>query len=131
MSMERKTAGEIEAALSVAVSRVMKEMHGSGARTIRTHLVDDMVLVVLLDVFSVAQRRLACVGIDDDAQSMACLKQYRGLLWKKGRVSLEREIREITGLRTLSVFHDLCLDRGAETLAFQLDGTPVVRAARH
>ena len=66
MSMERKTAGEIEAALSVAVSRVMKEMHGSGARTIRTHLVDDMVLVVLLDVFSVAQRRLACVGIDDD-----------------------------------------------------------------
>lgn len=131
MAVQRRTCGEIEAAVCVAVCQVMKEMHGCGARSIRARLVDDIVLVVLLDVFSVAQRRLACIGIDEDPQSMACLKQYRELLWKKGRVSLEKEIREITGLRTLSLFHDVCMDRGVETLAFQLDGTPIVRATKH
>ena len=128
--MQHKSSGEIEAAVSVAVGRVMKEMHGCGARAIRTHLVDDVVLVILLDVLSVPQRRLACIGLDDDSQSMACLKQYRGLLWRKCRPPLEAAILEITGLATLSLFHDVCLDRGAEMLAFQLDGRPVVRAAK-
>lgn len=130
MDIRGKSGGEIEAAVSAAVGQVMKEIHGCGARMIRTHLVDDVVLVVLHDVLSAPQRRLAAFEVADDPQAMACLKQYRALLWRRCRGPLEAAMLEITGLATLSFFQDVCVDRGAEMLAFQLDGSPVVRAPR-
>lgn len=128
--MQIRSAGEIEAAVSAAVCRVMKEMHGCGAKSIRTYLVDDVLLIMLFDVLSLPQRRMASVGSDDDGQSAACLKKYRGLLWRNCREALDAAIREVTGLATRSLFYDVCFERGAEILVFQLDERPVVRMPR-
>ena len=58
MSEPRRSKGELEAEISQAVIRFKKEYMGRGPLSVRTYLIDDMVLVRLQGVLTAAEQKL-------------------------------------------------------------------------
>jgi uncharacterized protein YbcI len=59
------SAGELQAALSNAIVRIMREFYGKGAARSRTMIFDDYVFVVLEDVLTTAEMTLRNGGQGD------------------------------------------------------------------
>lgn len=70
-----KTKGELEAEVSNAVMRFKREYMGRGPQDVRTHLIDDMVLVRLKGVLTPAEQRLA--RVEDPHRGRDLIKQVR------------------------------------------------------
>ena len=58
MDEEQLSAGELQAALSNAIVRIMREFYGKGAARSRTMLFDEYVFVILQDVLTTAEMTL-------------------------------------------------------------------------
>jgi uncharacterized protein YbcI len=58
MDEEKLSAGELQAALSNAIVRIMREFYGKGAARSRTMLFDEYVFVILEDVLTTAEMTL-------------------------------------------------------------------------
>jgi uncharacterized protein YbcI len=68
MDDERLRAGELQAALSNAIVRIMREFYGKGAARSRTMLFDEYVFVVLEDVLTTAEMTLRNGGAGELVQ---------------------------------------------------------------
>jgi uncharacterized protein YbcI len=62
---ERPTGGSLAAAISRATVRIMAEYIGRGPTKARTSIRDDVVLVLLQDTLTKAERSLLAAGEDD------------------------------------------------------------------
>ena len=58
LEVAMKTQGEIEAAICEGMSRFEQEYMGRGPKDIRTHLIDDLVVVRLQGVLTAAEQQL-------------------------------------------------------------------------
>jgi uncharacterized protein YbcI len=68
MDSERLSTGELQAALSNAIVRIMREFYGKGAARSRTMLFDEYVFVVLEDVLTKAEMTLRDGGAGELVQ---------------------------------------------------------------
>ena len=117
-----KTKGQLEAEISEAIIRFQKEYMGRGPEETKTTLIDDMVLVRLRGVMTLAEKRLA--GSEPDAHGRALIKQTRFELLEKSRTPLEAVIEDITGRKTISLHQDMSTIAGEQIIVFTLDGCP-------
>jgi uncharacterized protein YbcI len=117
-----KTRGELEAEVSTAVIRFKKEYMGRGPLSVRTYLLDDMVLVRLQGVLTAAEQKLA--EVEERSRGRDLIKQMRLELIEHGRPLLEAVIREILGVGVVSLHTDVSTSTGESIILFTLGSKP-------
>lgn len=115
-----KTKGQIEAAISAAVTRFEKEYTGRGPSDVRTYVVEDMVVVRLKGLLLPIEERLITEG--DAGEGRNAIKHFRGALIEKARPVLEPEVAAITGRGLMSMHSDISTKTGERIIVFILDG---------
>jgi uncharacterized protein YbcI len=122
-----KTQGEIEAAISEGINRFEQEYMGRGPKHIHTHLIGDILLVRLQGVLTAAEQQLVKTLHAERGREL--LKQVRTQLMETARQTLEEMIQGITGVKVVSLHHDISTATGEEVVVFTLAAPPVFREA--
>ncbi|MFM7108964.1 MAG: DUF2294 domain-containing protein [Planctomycetaceae bacterium] len=151
-----KSQGEIEAAVCDGISRFQQEFIGRGPRDIHAHLLGNLLVVRLQGVLTPAERQLiapwheatggdgAAVGDAPGADSAgngdaagngngngrSLLKQVRAHMVATGRPRLGELVEQATGVKLVSVHHDISTVTGEEVLVFSLAEPPACRPKR-
>lgn len=123
-----KTQGEIEAAISQGLSRFEQEHMGRGPKHVRAHLMGDLLVVRLQGVLTAAEQHLVKTLQTEKARDL--LKQVRIQLIEAARPILEAMVREITGVKVLSLHHDISTATGEEVVLFTLVESPLFRETK-
>jgi uncharacterized protein YbcI len=123
-----KTQGEIEAAVCEGISRFEQDYMGRGPKDIRTHLIDDLLMVRLQGVLTAAEQHL--VKTLPAAKGRDLLKQVRTHLVETARPLLEALVQDITGAKVVSLHHDVSTVTGEEVVLFTLAESPLPRSKK-
>ena len=123
-----KTQGEIEAAICEGMSRFEQEYMGRGPKDIHAHLIGNLLLVRLQDVLTAAEKQLVKALPAEKGRDL--LKQVRTHLIETARPVMEAMIQEVTGVKVVSLHHDISTRTGEEVVLFTLTDAPVVREAK-
>jgi uncharacterized protein YbcI len=123
-----KTNGEIEAAVCEGIGRFEQDYMGRGPKDIHTHLLGDFLVVRLQGVLTAAEQQLVKSLSSDKGRDL--LKQVRTHLMETARPVLEAMIQEITGVKVLSLHHDISTLTGEEVVLFTLAESPHVRESK-
>ena len=124
-----KTRGEIEAAICQGMSHFEQEYMGRGPAEIRTHLIEDMLVVRLQGVLTAAEQHLVATLPSEKGRDL--LKQVRSQLIEIARPRLEKLVRDITGVTPDSLHHDISTVSGEEIVVFTLPKSPQYRESRN
>jgi len=123
-----KSQGEIEAAVSKGVTIFMQEFMGRGPKDICTHLIGDLLVVRLQGVLTAAERHLVQALTADKGRDL--LKEVRTHLVEVSRPRLEKMVEESSGMRCVSMHHDVSTVTGEEVLLFTLKEAPGMRITK-
>lgn len=123
-----KTQGEIEAAICQGISRFEQEFMGRGPKDTRVHLIGDLVLIRLQGALTAAERHLVQALSPEKGRDL--LKKVRYQLTETGRSFLEAMIEEVTGVKVVSLHHDISTVTGERVVIFTLAETPLFRETR-
>jgi uncharacterized protein YbcI len=146
-----KSQGEIEAAVCDGISRFQQEFIGRGPRDIHAHLLGTLLVVRLQGVLTPAERQLIAPREDvaggaadgpaarqgqgngnghDPGNGRALLKQVRAHMVATGRPRLEEVVETATGVKLVSVHHDISTVTGEEVIVFSLTSPPACRVKK-
>ncbi len=120
-----KTNGEIEAAVCEGIGRFEQDYMGRGPKDIHAHLLGDLVVVRLQGVLTAAEQQLVKSLPSEKGRDL--LKQVRTHLMETARPVLEVMVQEITGVKVLSLHHDISTVTGEEVVLFTLAESPDFR----
>ena len=123
-----KTSGEIEAAICQRMNRFMQECMGRGPKDIHTHLIGDLLVVRLQGVLTTAEQHLVKTLQAEKGRDL--LKQVRIQLMEASRPIMEAMVQEITGVKVLSLHHDISTVTGEEVVLFTLVKSPLFRETK-
>jgi len=123
-----KTQGEIESAIAEGMSRFEMEYMGRGPKDVRAHLVDELVVVRLKGVLTAAEQHLVKTLQPEKGRDL--LKQVRSHLIETARLTMEAMVQDITGIKVVSLHHDISTATGEEVVLFTLAESPLVRETR-
>jgi uncharacterized protein YbcI len=126
--VEMKTHGEIEAAICEGVSRFEQDYMGRGPKDIYTHLLGDLLVVRLKGVLTAAEQHLVKSLSAEKGRDL--LKQVRTHLIETARPVMEAMVQEITGVKVLTLHHDISTLTGEEVVLFTLAESPILRDAK-
>jgi uncharacterized protein YbcI len=122
-----KTQGEIEAAICQGMSRFEQDFMGRGPKDIHAHLIDDVLVVRLKGVLTAAEQHEVKSAPAEKGRDL--LKQVRTHLLETARPLMEAMVRDITGIKVLSLHHDISTVTGEELVLFTLAEPPSFREA--
>ena len=120
-----KTQGEIEAAMCEGISRFEQDYMGRGPKDIYTHLLGDLLVVRLKGVLTAAEQHLVTSLSAEKGRDL--LKQVRTHLIETARPVMEAMVQEITGVKVLTLHHDISTTTGEEVVLFTLAESPLLR----
>lgn len=123
-----KTQGEIEAAICEGMSRFEQEYMGRGPKDLRAHLIGDLLVVRLQGVLTAAERHLVTSMPPEKGRDL--LKQVRTQLIEVARPFLETLVEGVTGIKPLSLHHDISTLTGEEIVVFTLCSVPTYREVK-
>ena len=123
-----KTKGEIEAAICDGITRFEQEYRGRGPKSIRAYLLDDFVVVRLQGLLTPAEQQLAKIPADSRGRDL--LKQVRSHLIETAKPLLQALINDITGVKVVSLHHDISTVTGEAFFNFTLSECPVYRQVK-
>src|ERR1700694_4496554 len=109
-----KTQGEIEAAVCDEMTRFKQEYMGRGPKEIHAHLIGDILLVRLLGVLTAAEQQLVKSLPAEKGRDL--LKQVRSHLIETARPVMEALVQEATGVKALTLHHDISTVTGEEVV---------------
>ncbi len=122
-----KTQGEVESAISAGMSRFEREYMGRGPKDIHAHVIDDLIVVRLNGVLTAAEQHLVKTLPTEKGRDL--LKQVRNHLIEIARPTMEAMVQGITGVKVVSLHHDIRTVTGEEVVLFTLAGSPLLRLA--
>jgi uncharacterized protein YbcI len=125
LEVTMKTQGEIEAAICEGIRRFEQEFMGRGPKDIHSHLINDLVVVRLQGVLTAAEQQLVLTLPTDKGRDL--LKQVRIQLIETARPVLESMVLKVTGIKVVSLHHDISTLTGEEIVVFTLAESPLVR----
>lgn len=111
------TKGQVEAAVTAAITQYERDQLGRGPREARTFVVQHLVLVRLQGILSPAELRLG-----QQPGGVELVKQVRSRLIESSRDELCRLVEENTGARVVSLHADISTRTGERVFIFTLDG---------
>jgi uncharacterized protein YbcI len=123
-----KTQGEMEAAVCDGIARFEQEYMGRGPKDIHTHLIGDLLVVRLRGVLTAAEQNLVKTLPAEKGRDL--LKQVRTHLMETARPMMEAMVEQVTGVKPLSLHHDISTVTGEEVVLFTLAASPLFREAR-
>ena len=122
---DMKTHGEIESAVCEAVTRFEQDYMGRGPKDIHAHLIGDLLVVRLQGVLTAAEKQLVKSLTPEKGRDL--LKEVRTQLIEKARPVLDALVQEITGVKVLTLHHDISTVTGEEVVLFTLAEAPDYR----
>ena len=123
-----KTQGEIEAAICQGMSRLSRNTWAGDPKDIRTHLIDDLVVVRLQGVLTAAEQHLVKSLPAEKGRDL--LQQVRTHLLETARPRMEAMVRDITGINVTSLHHDISTTTGEEVVLLALAESPLCREVK-
>jgi uncharacterized protein YbcI len=123
-----RTQGEIEAAICEGIARFEQEYMGRGPKDIYAHLIGDLLVVRLQGVLTAAEQQLVKSLPSEKGRDL--LKQVRTQLIEAARPIVETLVQEVTGVKVLSLHHDISTVTGEELLICTLAEAPAFRETR-
>ena len=123
-----RTKGEIEAAISEEISRFEQDYMGRGPKGIQVHLLDDLLLIRLRGVLAAAEQHLVKSLPAENGRDL--LKQVRSHLIETTRPVMEAMVEKVTGVKVVTMHHDISTITGEEVILFTLARSPDFREAR-
>jgi uncharacterized protein YbcI len=117
-----RTQGEIEAAINEGISRFEQDYMGRGPKDIHTHLLGDIFVVRLQGVLTAAEQHLVKSLSAEKGRDL--LKQVRTRLIETARLVLEAMVEKVTGVKILTMHHDISTVTGEKVLLFTLARSP-------
>ena len=123
-----RTQGEIEAAICDGVARFEQTYMGRGPKHIHAHVIGDLVVVRLQGVLTAAEQKLVSTLPPEKGRDL--LKQVRTQLIEMARPMLEDLVLEATGVKAVSLHHDISTVTGEEIVVFALAAAPATRAVK-
>lgn len=124
-----KTQGELEAAICEGITRFEQDYMGRGPKTIHAYLIGDLIVVRLEGVLTAAEQHLVKKLPSDKGRDL--LKQVRTHLIETARPLMEAMVEELTGVKVLTLHHDISTITGEEVVLFTLAESPILRETRH
>jgi uncharacterized protein YbcI len=118
------TKGEIEAAICEGLNRFAQEYTRRGPKNVHAHLINDLLVVRLEGVLTAAEQHLVKSSPAEKGRDL--LKQMRTHLIETARPLIEAMVQEITGVKVLSLHHDISTVTGGEVVLFTLACAPTV-----
>lgn len=110
------TKGQVEAAVTEALTRFEREHLGRGPKQARTHIIEDMVLVRLTGILSAAEKQLS-----REPGGVELLKKVRSRLIEGSTEALSALVAETTGRTVVSMHTDISSRTGERIFLFELD----------
>lgn len=120
-----KTQGEIEAAICQGMSQFEQDYMGRGPKNIHAHLIGDLLVVRLQGVLTAAEQQLVKTLPSEKGRDL--LKEVRTQLMETARPLLETMVFTATGVKALSLHHDISTMTGEEVVLFTLAQAPAFR----
>ena len=128
LEITMKTQGEIEAAVCEGVARFEQDYMGRGPKDIRAHLIGDLLVVRLRGVMTAAEQQLVKTLPAEKGRDL--LKEVRTQLIETARPVLEALVQGVTGVKVLSLHHDISTLTGEEVILFALAELPPFRETK-
>ncbi len=110
------TKGQLEARISEAVSKFEIEYMGRGPKTIRTYIMDDLIVIRLTGFLSPSEQKLT-----DNPQGVELFKRVRTSLFEGGRGYLEKLIGDVVDAEVVSTHSDVSTKTGEKIIAITLN----------
>jgi len=123
-----KSQGEIEAAVCEGINRFEQDYMGRGPKSIHAHLFGDLLVVRLQGVLTAAEQQLVKSLTSDKGRDL--LKQVRTHLIETARPVMEAVVAEATGVKVVSLHHDISTETGEEIVVFTLAEPALFRDAK-
>jgi uncharacterized protein YbcI len=123
-----KTWGEIEAAICDGISQFEQEYMGRGPNHIHAHLLGDLLVVRLQGVLTAAEQQLVRSLPAEKGRDL--LKQVRTHLVETARPVMEAMVQDVTGIKVVSLHHDISTVSGEEVVLFTLAQSPPFHETR-
>jgi uncharacterized protein YbcI len=120
-----KTQGEIEASICEGVTRFEQDYMGRGPKDIYAYLLGDLLVVRLQGVLTAAEQHLVKSLPAEKGRDL--LKQVRTHLIETARPVMEAMVQEITGVKVLTLHHDISTVTGEEVVLFTFAKSPILR----
>jgi uncharacterized protein YbcI len=122
-----KTQGEIEAAICQGITHFEQEFRGRGPKDIHAYLHGDFVVVRLQGLLTPSEQQLAkCPS----GKGRDLLKQVRTHLIETAKPLLQVMVEDITGVKVVSLHHDISTVTGEAFIVFTLAQSPCHREAK-
>lgn len=116
MDVTAKTKGQIEAAITMAITQFERDFLGRGPKNARTFVVADMAVVRLAGILSPAEQKLG-----SEAGGVELIKQMRSRLIEGSSGVLIQMVEEATGSRVTTMHTDISSRTGERVFVFGLD----------
>jgi CheY-like chemotaxis protein/uncharacterized protein YbcI len=116
------TQAECEAAICEGIIRFQEEYLGWRSEQIRAHIIEDLLVVRILGVLTLAERQLGKSVSPEKGRDL--IKQVRKQLIELARPMLESLVHEVAGVKVLSMHHDISTVTGEEVVLFSLADAP-------
>jgi uncharacterized protein YbcI len=110
------TKGQLEAKISEIISRFEIEYMGRGPKTIKTYIINDMIVVRLTGFLSPSEQKLT-----DNPQGIDLIKKVRTSLFEGGRGCLETMIRDVIDVAIVSTHSDISTRTGEKIIVITVD----------
>ena len=123
-----KTQGEIESAISEGMGRFEQEYMGRGPKDVHAYLLGDLIVVRLKGVLTAAEQHLVKSLPAEKGRDL--LKQVRCHLIETARPTMEAMVQGITGIKVISLHHDISTVTGEEVVLFALAESPLFRETK-
>jgi CheY-like chemotaxis protein len=113
---------ECEAAICDGIIRFQEEYLGWRSERIQAHLINDLLVVRLQDVLTLAERQLSKSASPGRGRDL--IKAVRKQLLEIARPMLESLVHEVAGVKVVSMHHDISTVTGEEVVVFSLVDVP-------
>lgn len=114
--MSTPTKGQIEAAVTQALTKFEQEYLGRGPKEARSFIIQDVVLVRLTGILSPAEQQLS-----QESGGIELLKQMRSRLIESSSETLQQLVAETTGAEVVTMHTDISTKTGERIFVFGLD----------
>jgi len=110
------------------MSRFEQEYMGREPKDIRAHLIGDLLVVRLQGVLTAAEQHLVQTLPSDNGRDL--LKQVRIQLIETAQPVMTAMVQGVTGVKVVSLHHDISTVTGEEIVVFTLTESPLFREPR-
>jgi uncharacterized protein YbcI len=114
--MSNASKGQIEAAISAALTQFEREMLGRGPKEARTHIVHDLVVVRLRGVLTPAEQQLA-----REEGGVTLIKQMRNRLVESFHMEIAQLVEKHAGAKVTTMHTDVSTHTGERLFVFVLE----------